>query len=272
MSYPRRDPYGPPRSTRVGMPGRPGVTRPGRQAAASGPVRPRPGPDHDDRPGGMEPLPELPPARPRGHYRGKRRDENPWVSYGLIVAVPLVLVLLIVGFSALPPYTQNSRAQSQPATGTTATGTNQGAAPTTGATGATTANAYEAEDAAHNALGPTTKLRAVAGASGGQVVTNIGHGTPAGDVRFNAVTAAAAGKYTLSVYYLLGDTKAHRLALWVNGKGPTILSFPPSGGANQIATYRTTITLAAGTNTIRFSNATTAYGPDLDRIALQQAQ
>jgi simple sugar transport system substrate-binding protein len=56
----------------------------------------------------------LPPARPRGGYTGKRRQENPWASYALIVAVPLVLVLLIVAFSALPPYTPNSRAQQQP--------------------------------------------------------------------------------------------------------------------------------------------------------------
>jgi hypothetical protein len=227
---------------------------------------------------GQEPLPDiepLPPARPRGGYRGKRRQEHPWASYGLIVAVPLVLVLLIVGFSALPPYTPNSRAQQQPnAAGSTAAGATGGQASQAAQAGSSPAAAaavsvYEAEDNTDNTLGPTTKLRAVTAASGGEVVTKIGAGTPAGDIKFNAVSATTAGKYTMTVYYLLGDTVAHRLALWVNGRGPTILSFPPSGGVDRIKTFRATVALTAGTNNVRFSNATQAFGPDLDRITVQ---
>jgi hypothetical protein len=225
------------------------------------------------RPPRAEPLPDiepLPPARPRGGYRGKRRQENPWASYGLIVAVPLVLVLLIVGFSALPPYTPNSRAQQQPNVApSTGAGTGSGGAASPAQAPAATVSAYEAEDTTHNSLGPTTKERSVTSASGGTVITDVGHGTPKGDVKFNNVTATTAGKYTLTIYYLLGDTIAHRLALWVNDKGPTILSFAPTGGADRIKAYQATVTLTSGTNTIRFSNATQSYGPDLDRITVK---
>jgi hypothetical protein len=215
----------------------------------------------------MPEIEPLPPARPRGSYTGKRRQENPWASYALIVAVPLVLVLLIVAFSALPPYTPNSRAQQQP---NPVASSGAGSSAATQAPAATVpVSVYEAEDGTRTALGPTTKTRSVTAASGGVVVTKIGHGTPAGDVRFNDVTATGAGRYTLTIYYLLGDTVAHRLALWVNDKGPTILSFTPSGGTDRIKAYKATVTLAAGPNSIRFSNATQAYGPDLDRITLQ---
>ncbi|HKT01592.1 MAG TPA: hypothetical protein VJT31_18875 [Rugosimonospora sp.] len=298
MSPSRPDAYGSTRPYGSGVRGRAGV--PPRAAGpphygSGGPTRPIGPPalphtgdydyeldvpvaPHDPGPSLLEPpadLEPLPPARPRRNYHGRRRQENPWASYGLIVAVPLVLVLLIVGFSALPPYTPSGRAQQQPANAATNTGGNQtgpsataNGGGTTGGTG--TVAVYEAEDTANNTLGPTTKLRAVPGASGGTVVSNVGMGTPNGDVKFNAVTAATAGKYTVTIYYLLADKVAHRLALWVNGVGPTILSFPPLGVANtnKIGTFKATVTLKAGTNTIRFSNATKKYGPDLDRITV----
>jgi hypothetical protein len=198
----------------------------------------------------------------RRSYRGRRRWENPWVSYALIVTVPMMLVLLIVGISALPPYTPSSRAAARPEPSSTASPP----APTTSANA--TAGEYEAEDATHNTLGRTIEVRALAGASGGEVVTRTGHGTPAGDVKFNAVRAAEAGTFTLTVSYVNDGTSARRLALWVNGHGPAVLSFPPVP-AGKIGTLRTSIGLRAGTNTIRFSNATASYGPDLDRITVE---
>ena len=194
----------------------------------------------------------------RRSYRGRRRWENPWVSYALIIAVPLILVLVIVGISAVPPYSPSSRAAARPEPSSTASPP----AP------ARSAGGYEAEDATHNTLGRTTEVRALAGASGGEVVTRIGHGTPAGDVKFNAVHAAKAGTFTLTVSYVNSGTSARRLALWVNGHGPTVLSFPPVG-TGQIGTLRTSISLRAGTSTIRFGNGTTSYGPDLDRITVE---
>ncbi|HKT02147.1 MAG TPA: hypothetical protein VJT31_21675 [Rugosimonospora sp.] len=146
------------------------------------------------------------------------------------------------------------------------------AAPSNAATG--TVGVYLAADTTHTALGPSTELRDVAGVPGGKVVTKVGHGTPAGDVTFNAVAARNAGTYNVVIYYMLADTVAHRLALWVNGNGPTILSFPPlgAGATNTMGTYRVTVTLKAGSNTIRFSNATMKYGPDLNRITVAPRQ
>src|SRR5262245_8046277 len=222
MSHSDRDPFGPRRPSRAGVTGRASVPRPVPRPPSLDPFEPASPPDSAD--GSpterllAEPFPEIPPLPPakRGPYRGKRRHDNPWLSYGLIVAVPLALVLLIVGFSALPPYTPNSRAQSQPdPVPSTGGAASQGASAPAPAADAAAVSVYEAEDATHNTLGPATKLRNLASASGGRVVTSIGHGTPAGDVRFNGVTADAAGKYTLTVYYTNGATGALRLALWV---------------------------------------------------------
>ncbi|MEN3306519.1 MAG: hypothetical protein V7603_2721 [Micromonosporaceae bacterium] len=204
----------------------------------------------------------------------ERRIDNPLVFYLLITAIPLILVLLVVGFSALPPY-RPSQAQAQPEpVGTTpaATGSPRAsAAPSVPAAGAAPVAFYEAEDKAHNTLGATTRLRTVAGASGGLVVTRVGHGTSAGDLTFGAVTAPAAGRYTLTVYYLLAGGRARRLALSVDGHASGMLTFQPLRSADRIGTVRATVALAAGTNTIRFSDAAgKAYGPDLDRIAVQR--
>ncbi len=231
------------------------------------------------------------PLRGRRGFRSRGRGTATWLNGRVVLAGVLVLVLLgIVAYSTRGRSTlANQTPQPNPAAAGTRSATTAPADPaapsasapadggtTTGTTadgGGATADPgkYEAEDAQHNTLGPTTELRAVAGASGGMVVTKIGHGTPTGDVRFDGVTAATAGQYTLTVSYILGDTIAHRLALWVNGKGPTILSFKPTGaaGSDTLGTYQTTITLNDGDNTIRFSNATTAYGPDLDCITVE---
>jgi hypothetical protein len=238
------------------------------------PAGPRPGgpPTGDIYAIGPDEPPDEPP--PRGRYNGKRRRENPWASYGLIVAVPLVLVLLIVGFSALPPYTP-SKAQSQPNATVTAgpSSPSSGSAGKPKGSGAGDAStvSYEAENPIDNQLGPTTKIRTVPDASGGQVVTSVGHGTPAGDVRFKNVTAPKAGKYTVTVYYATTDAKSHRIALFVNTGGPKIFTFPGLPDPNKVGSYKMTVTLTAGTNTLRYSNATKAYGPDLDRITVQPA-
>lgn len=209
------------------------------------------------------------PLRPRGGYRGTRRKDNPWVFFLLVAATPLALVLAIVLFSALPPYTP-SQAQSQatlpPLPGASRTSTVPGTGPSLPVP-SPAVFVYEAEDTAHTALGTGTKLRTVSGASGGRVVTRVGHGSPAGDVTFRAVTLRAAGTYAMTVYYLIADQATRQLTLSVNGRGATVLSFTPPGAPTRIGTLRTVISLAAGTNTLRFSNAT-GYGPDLDRVTV----
>jgi hypothetical protein len=217
-----------------------------------------------------EPLPDiapLPPPSRRYRRSGRRRSRQLLLKVG-VVALPLAAVLAIAGMGGRWSHGSGGpqRRQAQPSAAPAGGGGGTGSAG-----GAGGVEVYEAEDPAGTKWGPTTKVRAVPGASGGKVVTSVGHGTPAGDVTFGAVTANAAGRFTLTIYYLLADTVAHRLALWVNGKGPTILSFPPlgAGAANRIGTLRTTVTLTAGINAVKFSNATAKYGPDLDRISVQ---
>ena len=251
--------------------------------------------DDYDEPDGFARFDSLPALRSRGF--GSRRFSLPLTNRAVLAGFLVLVLLGIVAYASRGHSTLTGQAQPNPAAAGTrsaapapskakasgATAASASASDAAGAGAGTDAaagaspapsgsanadpNKYEAEDALQNTLGPTTKLRNVAGASGGIVVTSVGHGTPAGDVRFDAVNADAAGQYTLTISYLLADTVAHRLALWVNGKGPTILSFKPLGG-DTIGTYKATVTLAAGANVIRFSNATTAYGPDLDCITV----
>ncbi len=215
----------------------------------AGPPAPWPLPEVD-----LDPLPS-----PRYRYRllGRRRTRHLWAKLALGTTLPLVVVVAALG--ATRPW--SPRAQRHVVR----------TAPVPTAHTTATVIGYEAEDSSETTLGPHTRVRDVPGASGGKVVTDVGHGTPAGDVTFREVAAAVAGRYTVTVYYLLADTVAHRLALWVDGRGPTILSFPPPvGGA--IGALRVTVPLAAGTNTVRFSNATAKYGPDLDRITVAPQQ
>jgi hypothetical protein len=217
-----------------------------------------------------EPLPDigsLPPPSRRYRRSRRRRSRQLWVKLA-VVALPLATVLAVAGIGGRwsHGWGGQQRQQAQASASASGTGGVGGSADGTGGS-----EVYEAEDATGTKLGTTARVRAAPGASGGKVVTAIGHGTPAGDVTFEAVTADAAGRFTVTIYYLLADTVAHRLALWVNGKGPTILSFPPlgAGAASRIGSLRTTVTLTVGVNTIRFSNATAKYGPDLDRISVQ---
>jgi hypothetical protein len=110
-------------------------------------------------------------------------------------------------------------------------------------------------------------VRAVPGASGGRVVGSTGYGSPAGDVTFHGVAVDAAGTYAVTIFYVSPDAATHRLALSVNGRVAPVLNFP---AVRAVGSVRTVVTLAAGGNTLRFSNAGRAHGPDLDRITVQR--
>lgn len=222
----------------------------------------------------MDDLEPLPPPR-RRHGLLRRRRRSPWMRYGWGLAVPLAVVLVLAGLALRPSQMDKGRQGHQVITAgggggaATVDGT-AGPSLSVSAGGAPAVSVYEAEDTTHNTLGPGTEVREVPGTSGGKVASHIGRGTPAGDLTFNDVAAHAAGAYALTIYYLLADAVARRLALWVNGKGPTILNFPPLGGQPiaRVGVLHVTVTLKAGTNAIRFSNATAKYGPDLDRVTV----
>jgi hypothetical protein len=203
--------------------------------------------------------------------RGRHKRDNPWPFYLLVAGLPMLLVLAVVGFSALPPYTP-SQAQAQPGAPVRASAPppaspSPSASPSPPASPPTKIADYEAEDKAHTTLGSATQIRTVPGASGGLVVTHVVRGAT-GDVTFRDVAAPAPGSYAVTVYYLLAGGAPQDLSLAVDGRAPTVLTFPPVGGANRIGSIRVVVPLAAGANTLQFSNAAKTAGPELDRITV----
>ncbi|HKT06165.1 MAG TPA: hypothetical protein VJT31_42210 [Rugosimonospora sp.] len=214
--------------------------------------------------------------RKRKARDGKDKSGGAVLFYLLVAAVPMVLVLVVVGFSALPPYTP-SQARAQPYAATQPTGTTppygRALVPPAGLprrpAGAVPVVSYEAEDAQNNTLGTATRVRRVAGASGGLVVTQTGHGSPAGDVTFRSVVVPTTGRYVVTVYYYITDGATHRLTMSVNDGTGKVVTFLAARTATTMGYQRVTVRLVAGANALRFGNAGTAYGPNLDRITVR---
>lgn len=120
---------------------------------------------------------------------------------------------------------------------------------------------YEAEAPGNTRLGQVHP-RPVAEASGGLVIGWIGNG-PANVLRFNAVSAVAAGAHRVTVYYVAGE--ARTALITVNNATPVTVSFPSTGGWSTVGSLTVTLTLAAGANTVAVSNPT-AWAPDIDRL------
>jgi hypothetical protein len=253
-----------------------------RAAAASGAV-----------PLGAHGLPAAPgpetPVRPKRRYRGLRRKENAWTGYALIIAVPLALVLIIVAFSAIPPYRPNARAATAPQAtasdagrpsptvdGVTARQPCVRAQPPAIAARPSTAppagslSTYEAEDRTNNKLGPQVIFCSLSAASGGFTVSGVGGTSPAGDVQFNAVNLASGGRHTVTIYYVsaTGTGAQRKLLMKVNGKSLPLLTFPPTADWQHVASITFTATFKAGANTILLINALKP-GPNLDRITVK---
>ena len=140
-----------------------------------------------------------------------------------------------------------------PVPGATATKTN------TPAGGVTS---YEAESGS-NTLAGGAVTAACSACSGGNKVGYVGNN--AGTLQFNGVSAATAGNYTLTIYYLSGATRSAQLS--VNGGSAVTLNFASLGNWTTVGTLTTTVSLNAGSNTIKFSNAT-GWAPDFDRITV----
>ncbi|GAA4245082.1 carbohydrate-binding protein [Dactylosporangium darangshiense] len=122
---------------------------------------------------------------------------------------------------------------------------------------------YEAESSA-NTLAGQARVRTSAGASGGAFVGYVGGGS-ANTLRFNNVTASAAGTRTVRLYYASGEARS--VTLTVNGTaGPTV-STPSTGGWDTVGSVTLSVTLRAGANTIQLGNAG-GWAPDIDRIVV----
>ena len=147
---------------------------------------------------------------------------------------------------------------------------------TVAATGSTSGvTTYQAESSA-NTLGGTAVVTANTWASGGSYVGYIGNGS-ANTLTFNGVTAAHAGTYMLAIQYSNDDTsgsgnynsniESRTASISVNGGTATTEVFANTFSWDQFNTVDIPVTLAAGSNTITFSNAS-AYVPNIDSIRI----
>ncbi|RAG82662.1 glycoside hydrolase family 27 protein [Streptacidiphilus pinicola] len=118
-------------------------------------------------------------------------------------------------------------------------------------------------EASGNTLAGAARVATCAACSGGAKVGYIGNGA-ADYVTVNGINEPSAGSRTLTIQYLLSGSRSFSVS--VNG-GPDI-QVPLTGTSwSTPATTSIPITVAAGTNTIRFHNDT-AYAPDLDVITV----
>jgi hypothetical protein len=124
---------------------------------------------------------------------------------------------------------------------------------------------YEAE-AGNNTLAGGAVTASCGTCSGGNKVGYVGNNS--GTLQFNSISANATGNYTLTIYYLNGESSARNATLSVNGGMGVNLSFPVTGSWTTVGSLQTTISLNAGSsNTIKFSNAS-GWAPDFDRITI----
>jgi len=128
------------------------------------------------------------------------------------------------------------------------------------------ATSYEAEAAA-NTIAGGAGAAACPTCSGGEKVGFVGEG---GTLTFNGVSVPAAGTYQVTIAYLDGSATGRQADVSVNGGTAQPVQFTPTGSFSTVGTLTVPLTLAAGTNTIEFSNPS-AYAPDFDRIIVGAA-
>ncbi|WP_158850311.1 carbohydrate-binding protein [Saccharothrix deserti] len=145
----------------------------------------------------------------------------------------------------------------------------------TAATG--TVTAYQAE-AGGNTLGGTAVVVSDSAASGGRYVGWIGAGA-ANTLRFNNVTAPAAGRYRMVVTYANGELGegadnynsniVDRYSdISVNGGTAKRSYFRNTLGWSNYRTTVVDVDLAAGANAITFANGSSGYVPNIDLIQI----
>lgn len=124
---------------------------------------------------------------------------------------------------------------------------------------------YEAEAAFRVGA---VRVDALAGASGGRIVQNVGR-DPAGRIGllvFTKVAAPRTGRYALTVDYVSAEKRS--AAILVNDADrPTVVEFAGNGSWTAVQHQTLTVDLVAGFNTIAFDNATDVT-PRLDRITV----
>jgi hypothetical protein len=116
---------------------------------------------------------------------------------------------------------------------------------------------YEAESGIRTG---NADIQGCASCSAGQMVGGLGTGA----VEI-PVSVALAGAYKLTVTYCTGDQRT--INVTPNGSSLVAVTCPASGGWSTPASISATVSLNAGSNTIRLDNAP-SYGPNIDKITL----
>ncbi|HUN32403.1 MAG TPA: carbohydrate-binding protein [Trebonia sp.] len=104
--------------------------------------------------------------------------------------------------------------------------------------------------------------------TGGQKVGFVGEG---GTLTLNGVSAAAAGVYPVQIEYCDGTSGStgRSATITVNGVVVQTIVFTPTGSFSTPGTVTAYLPLAAGSNTVEFSDAS-AYAPDFNGITVLQ--
>ncbi|MCI3273502.1 carbohydrate-binding protein [Streptomyces cylindrosporus] len=140
-----------------------------------------------------------------------------------------------------------------------------GAGDTTGVT------KYEAESAT---LAGAAKVQSDTWASGGKNAGYIGNSS-SNTLTFGSVSASTAGLYTVVIHYANNDragsgnyntnVESRTAQLSVNGGTSSTLTFRNTYSWHDYWSLPTTVSLSAGTNTLKFSNAS-SWAPNIDYI------
>ena len=127
---------------------------------------------------------------------------------------------------------------------------------------------YEAEASSSELAGGAKRLTCTA-CSGGARVGYLGG---AGTLTMKNITVAAAGAYPVTIAYTNGDATNLKVMISVNGGVATAFTGVPTANWDTPANGIITLNLAAGGNSILFSNTgTTGDIPDIDRITVPAA-
>lgn len=121
---------------------------------------------------------------------------------------------------------------------------------------------YTAVEAESGTLSGQARVANSANFSGGKKVSYVGLD---GELTLSNIKTAADGTYLLRIYYGTGDNRTVMVS--ANGSAPVSAICFDSGGFDTVEYKEILLSLAAGSNTLRFYNPD-GYAPDIDRVEI----
>lgn len=126
------------------------------------------------------------------------------------------------------------------------------------------AQTYEAES---GILSGGANIQSCSSCSGSSQVGYLGG--PTNGMVSIPISVSVAGNYTLTIYYCTADPRT--IFVTPNNGAYTGINCAASGGWTTIDSTTTDLALNAGNNIIRLDNGQGGYGPNIDKIKLQQS-